>query len=247
MERGGVGSARGFAVAAAVALMLASCTALPTATPTPTPTSTPTPTGDGVLRVGTLLSASDPAAAAQVAGVNAAVREINAAGGVDGEPVEVVTRNAGDDAATAESALSDLIARGVDVVVGPSSADLLASVTEAAATSDVPVLPSAGTAALTPELAAAIGREDPGVTDPALGATAYDEVVRAALAAVIAGDDGGASVTRGLSEVSSGAIACAGYGACLDAVTQGFGIAYARAADAPTAAPTPTPTPSTTP
>ncbi len=245
MERGGIGSARGYAAIVAVVLLLASCTALPTPTPTPTPTSTPT--GDGVLRVGTLLSASDPAAAAAVAGVNAAVREINAAGGVNSEPVEVVTRNAGDTADTAAAALADLVARGVDVVVGPSSDDLVASVTDAAAASDVPVLPSAGSAPLDPVLAAAILREDPGVSDPTLGAIAYEDVVRAALAAAIASDDGGASLTRELPAVSSGEVACGGYGSCLDAVTQGFSIAYAGVSLASLSTDSASPDPSATP
>ena len=76
---------------------IAGCSGEPT--PTPTPTVTPTPTGDGELKIGTLFPSSGGVAfigPAQVAGVNAALREINAAGGVNGKPVVVVNRDSGD-------------------------------------------------------------------------------------------------------------------------------------------------------
>src|SRR3954471_23361394 len=83
-------------VALAAALALAGCT---DAGPMPTPTPTmPTPSGDGVLRIGTLFSSTGPdaaEAASQTAAVYAAVRELNAAGGVGGTPVELVVRNGG--------------------------------------------------------------------------------------------------------------------------------------------------------
>ena len=103
----------------AAAVLLAGCSGPPM--PTPTPTASPTPTGDGVLRIGTLFSLSGPLAgygAGQTAAVNAAVRELNASGGVQGAPVEVVNRDGGD-VATVEAAFDALVAKGVDVVIGP--------------------------------------------------------------------------------------------------------------------------------
>ena len=93
-------------VAATIAVVLAACsTPVPNAAPTRVPSSTPTPTpiitpsGDGVLKVGTLLPTSGTfsfLAAAQAAGVAAAVTEINAAGGVNGEDVVVVGADSGE-------------------------------------------------------------------------------------------------------------------------------------------------------
>jgi branched-chain amino acid transport system substrate-binding protein len=134
------------ALIAAVTITLAGCTGLPM--PTPTPTASPTPTGDGILRIGTLFPGSGPLARfspAQVAGVNAAVREIDAAGGVLGAPVEVVNRNAGaDDDGMAGPSFDDLVARGVDVVIGPSSSATAEQILPAAALASVPLIsPSA--------------------------------------------------------------------------------------------------------
>ena len=117
------------AVAALVAAVaLAGCTGTPAATPSVPQLSPPPASGDGVLRIGTLLPTSGPAAyisPAQVAGVELAVRDINEAGGAFGVPVEVLHRNSGEaETQTAESSFADLAARGVDVVIGPASSVL---------------------------------------------------------------------------------------------------------------------------
>ena len=121
--------------------------------PTPTPTSSPTPTGDGILRIGTLFPASGPLAgfsAAQVAGVNAAVREINTAGGVLGAPVEIVNRDAGaDGSGTAGPSFDDLVAHGVDVVIGPSSSATAQELLPAATVASVPVISPSASGAVT--------------------------------------------------------------------------------------------------
>lgn len=110
-------------LAGCVALALGACGSV--AMPTPTPTPTVTPSGDGVLRIGTLVPTSGPfafLAPAQVAGVEVAVREINEAGGVGGVPVEVFHRDSGEAGnQIAEASFADLVAKGVDVVVGPTS------------------------------------------------------------------------------------------------------------------------------
>lgn len=136
---------RAGAAVAAVALVavLAACTAGPAPTPTPTP---PPPSGDGVLRIGTLFTMTGPgsgAGATQAAAVNAAVRAIDAAGGVNGYPVEVVNRNggvAGDGAA--EAAFAQLVERGVDVVIGPSTTEIAALLVPLAREAGVPLVSS---------------------------------------------------------------------------------------------------------
>lgn len=128
---------------------LAGCSSPAPVEPSPTVTPTPVPpSGDGVLRVGTLFPATGPLAflaPAQVAGVNAAVREINAAGGVGGAPVEVLSRDSGDAGSpTAEASLADLAGRAVDAVVGPSSSAIAQRLLSAAAEAAIPLVsPSA--------------------------------------------------------------------------------------------------------
>ncbi|MDP3208861.1 MAG: ABC transporter substrate-binding protein, partial [Rhodoglobus sp.] len=107
--------------------LLAACAA-PEPISTPTPTATLAPSGDGVLRIGTLIPTSGTFAflgAAQAAGVETAIKEINDAGGVNGSPVEVFHRDSGDATTTkVEESMADLVAKAVDVVIGPSSSAL---------------------------------------------------------------------------------------------------------------------------
>jgi ABC-type branched-subunit amino acid transport system substrate-binding protein len=119
-------------VAAAIALMLpltlASCAPEPKPVQhTPKPTAA-APSGDGILRIGTLFPTTGAASyigAAQVAGVEVAIKEINQAGGVLGKPVEVLHRDSGDaSTTTAETSFADLIAKKTDVIIGPSSSVL---------------------------------------------------------------------------------------------------------------------------
>ena len=111
-------------VLGAALMLLVGCSA-PAPAPTSTPTAAPTATGDGVLRIGTILPTSGVYAflgAAQVAGVATAVKEINDAGGVNGVPVELLQRDSADASSSkAEESFKDLSGSGVDVIIGPSS------------------------------------------------------------------------------------------------------------------------------
>lgn len=126
-------------------LLLSGCTAAPVAVePEPELTRAPAASGDGVLRVGVLAPSAGSAASqglAQTAAVHAAAREINAAGGVLGAPVEIVVRTTGDASAElASQALAELIERGVDAVVGPATAGQLDAVLPAAASAGIPLI-----------------------------------------------------------------------------------------------------------
>lgn len=144
---------RRFACTATVAVALVALTALAgcgsTPTPTPTPTPTFTPTGDGELKIGTLFPSSGGVTfigPAQVAGVNAAVREINEAGGVGGKPVVVVNRDSGDASTQKlEESFADLVKQGVDVVIGPSSSVLAQRLLKPAADAGIPLISPAAT------------------------------------------------------------------------------------------------------
>jgi branched-chain amino acid transport system substrate-binding protein len=80
---------------------------------------------DGRLRIGVWLPTSGPAAAlgtSLVTAIDLAVREINEAGGVNEQFVEVAVRDEGSDPATAFQALRALLDDDqVDVIVGPAS------------------------------------------------------------------------------------------------------------------------------
>lgn len=120
--------------------------------PAPTASASPSPhlaQGDGVLRIGTLMPASGNFAflgAAQAAAVSVAVAEINAAGGTDGTPVELLARDSGDaSATTAEASLADLVANQADVVIGPTSSVLAQRLLPALIAAHLPMISPAAT------------------------------------------------------------------------------------------------------
>ena len=139
----------GFAVALlAAAALLTGCTASQPM-PTPTPTPTATPIGDGVLRIGTLFPSTGATAflaPPQLDGVKAAVADINAAGGVNGKPVVLLSDDSGDATTqTAEASLADLVKKGADVIIGPSSSVLSQRLLTAAAAAQVALISPAAT------------------------------------------------------------------------------------------------------
>lgn len=210
-----------------LALALTGCTPpkpAPTATATRTAIPTVAPSGDGTLRIGTLFPMTGEAAAsgaAQVAGTELAAREIGEQGGVFGKPLELIHRNsAGDQAA----AVADLLARGVDVVLWDASGAPPEPVAASVDAAGVALLPLAdfvkdgAPLAADEAFAARLRTADPGLADPAGGAEAYDGVVSTALAATVAGDDGGASVEAGWKTLAAGTTPCTSWGECLAAL-----------------------------
>jgi len=83
------------------------------------------PPADGRLIIGTVLPRSGPQAEeakAQLAAVRLAVADMNTAGGVLGERVELVQGDSGPAGSpTARATVADQLARGVDVIIGPPS------------------------------------------------------------------------------------------------------------------------------
>lgn len=127
---------------------------VPMPVPTPTPSATPIPMGDGVLTIGTLFPTTGATAflaKAQDAGVELAVREINEAGGVNGKPVAVYHKDSGDASTKkAEESFADLVTKGVDVVIGPSSSVIAERLLPSAMSAGVLMIsPSATSQALT--------------------------------------------------------------------------------------------------
>jgi len=110
--------------------------------PTPTPTPTVAASGDGILRIGTLFALtgdSAPQGAAEIAGVELAVRDVNLAGGVNGALVEVFHRDA-EDAATAEKSWVGLTDKAVDVVIGPDSTQVAAALVPLSVAAGIPLV-----------------------------------------------------------------------------------------------------------
>ena len=91
-------------------------------------TTVPQPDSDGVLRFGLLVPQSGDGAALGeplVAIAEAAVRAINAGGGVLGRPVELVVADEGADATTALESVDSLVSdEGIDALIGPLSSNV---------------------------------------------------------------------------------------------------------------------------
>jgi hypothetical protein len=207
------------------------------ATPAATASEAVVPTGDGVLRVLTLFTMTGDAAAsgdAQVAGTSLAAREVSEqAGGIDA-PIELIHRDAAGDVT---AALAEVASRGIDVVLWDTSvpvpADAAATVEAAGATLITVADFVSAESLVVPDdaFSARLRSADPGLTDLAGGAEAYDALIATALAATLANDDGGASIAAQLGNVVAGSAACASWGECLSAVADGQdSLAYAGAA-----------------
>lgn len=115
----------------------ASVDASPAATPTSAPTASQTPAsepspssagvGDGVLRMGYVLPQTGPIAylgPPEIAGLQLAVDEVNAAGGGLGVPVEVLPGDEAGDPTFAGQAVDRHIADGADVIVGAGASGI---------------------------------------------------------------------------------------------------------------------------
>ena len=114
------------AAALAVAALLAGCSGDDSATATTNSVAATTTTvriDDGTLVIGAVIPSSGGAAdigASVAAGLQLAVDQVNAAGGVNGRPVRLITRDEGDNPTTAGLAMQELV-QGVDAIIGPTS------------------------------------------------------------------------------------------------------------------------------
>ncbi|SDY44140.1 ABC transporter substrate-binding protein [Herbiconiux ginsengi] len=239
-------------VCACVPVALTACFASGAAEPSSAPTpvasmAQPIPTGDGILTIGALVplsGAHSALGAAELAGIELAARDIDEAGGVHRAPIVVVHGDAGDGASPrAGDTVAAFAGRGVDAIVGPSSAYVFDAADAAAAAAGIPAVSAvADPVAVDEGFTARLRSSDPTLADTRFGAESYDATVLIALAAQLAGDDGRSSIAEFLPAVTSGATECSSYGACLDSLKAPGGIRYTgvtgqltTAADATTA------------
>ena len=102
---------------------------------------------DGSLVVGAVVPSSGVGAElgnSISTALEVALAEINAAGGVGGTPVRLITLEEGEDAATAALAVQELIQRNVDAIIGPTSS--LTTLSTLSATIDAGILTCSPTA-----------------------------------------------------------------------------------------------------
>lgn len=174
----------GLAVAA-VACLLSGCAPAPAPALAPSVTASPTPlpAGDGTLTVGTLFPVTGAQAfiaAAQVAGVDLAVKEINESGGVLGKSIVVIHADSGEaKGKTLEASFGALADKKVDVIIGPSSSVLAERILPSAIAAGIPLISPAATA---PRLS---GLDDEGMLFRTISSAAMQGTVLAELASDI--------------------------------------------------------------
>jgi len=224
------------ATAGLIAAGLTACSAGGTTDPAPTVSAIP---GDGVLRIADFTPLTGDFAkyaAAQSAGVDLAVREVNDQGGFNGKPISVIHRNAGDaNEATAAASFKDAVAKGIDVIIAPASTSAAAALLKLAAGTSVAVVaiaskdnaaPGANTSTVKADDAFTkrLKQIDPSLSDTTYGVEAYDATVASILAATFAKSDNGQAVSQGLVAISyKNGISCSSFGACADVLkTQPF-------------------------
>lgn len=105
--------------------------------------------GDGVLKIGTLLPETGNLAflgPPEIAGAQMAVEEINAAGGYNGQPVQLVEGDSGDTTTdTATQTVTRELAEGVDAIIGAASSSVSAGVVDLITTAGVTMFSPANT------------------------------------------------------------------------------------------------------
>jgi branched-chain amino acid transport system substrate-binding protein len=115
-----------------------------------TEASAPDNTGDGELKIGYLLPESGDLGflgEPMVNGVEMAVEEINAAGGVLGKDIVLVGQDDGTDPEIAGTAADTLLADGVDFIVGPAGSTVALSVLDKITGAGIPMCSPSNTGA----------------------------------------------------------------------------------------------------
>jgi branched-chain amino acid transport system substrate-binding protein len=106
--------------------------------------------GDGLLRIGVLLPTTGPGAglsAPLLKAIELAKTEINQAGGVFNQPIDVIQFDEGGDVASASASLEQLFVEGrVDAVIGPASSRVALGLRDRLASNQMPTCSPLATA-----------------------------------------------------------------------------------------------------
>jgi branched-chain amino acid transport system substrate-binding protein len=153
MERRHV-SKRCVATAAVASLFMVSCSNVePRTAPTTTPITTVKPrgaAGDGLLRIGVLLPTTGPGSALSpplLKAIDIAKNEIDAAGGVFNQRIEIIPFDEGTDVASASAALEQLFVEArVDAIIGPASSRIALGLRDRLAANQMPTCSPLATA-----------------------------------------------------------------------------------------------------
>lgn len=97
--------------------------------------------GDG-LRIGYVLPQSGQLeflGPPMINGVELAEQEVNDAGGVNGEPIQLIAGDSGTDPDVANATVDDLLADDVDAIVGPAASGIALSVIDKITTAGIPM------------------------------------------------------------------------------------------------------------
>ena len=109
---------------------------------TTTGAEAPSGEGDGVFKIGYVLPETGALSflgPPMIEAVKMAVDEINAAGGVLGQDVELVASDSGTDPDVANASVDTLLAEGVDYIVGPASSGIALSVIDKITGAGIPM------------------------------------------------------------------------------------------------------------
>lgn len=137
---------RSAVVLGTLGLALAACGSSGSSDASGSPTAIPS--GDGTLKIGTLLPQTGSLAflgPPEFAGVNLAAKQINAAGGVNGD-VEIIDGDSGDTSTNVAAQTVDrLISQGVDAIVGAASSSVTLSVIDKVTNANIAMVSPANT------------------------------------------------------------------------------------------------------
>ncbi len=140
---------RSAVVLGTVGLALAACSGNSASSSGSSSASAAPASGNGTLIIGTLLPQTGSLAflgPPEFAGVDLAIQEINAAGGVNGKPVDSVTGDSGDTSTNIAAQTVDReISQGVDAIVGAASSSVTLSVIDKVTNAGVVMVSPANT------------------------------------------------------------------------------------------------------
>ena len=133
-----------------VSLALAACGSSSSSSSSSSASVAPSASGNGTLTIGTPSSADRliglPLGPPEFAGVELAVKEINANGGVLGKPVTLINGDSGDTSTNIASQTVDrLVSQGADAIIGAASSSVTLSVIDKVTNAGVAMVSPANT------------------------------------------------------------------------------------------------------